>query len=227
MMCTLKPTESRLPSIRTAAATCILLAIMPAVPARQAFAETPVDTDSLLEVYAEHLSQHRSLSAAFTQRRYLAMFDRPLVSKGTVGFVHPDRFLLHYKEPFEAVILLKDGELKRYRVVDGTYKKQPSLEIVTKAITGEMMRWLSAEFTDDFPYEVEVAPNDARHLILTPKNPAARAIFSHMELFFPDNPEYLKKIKLVEENGDSIVVEHEQPSFAPLDDSAFAVPGKE
>lgn len=226
MISKLTTVGSGLLRVATCARTSILcLALLVLVPPSNS-AAGPVDTDSLLRVYSNRLSQHRHLSAPFTQYRYLSMFDRPLVSKGTVKFAHPDRFMLHYTEPFEAVILLKDGDLQRYRVVDGVYEQQPSLEIVTKAITGEMMRWLSAEFTSNFPYEVEVDPGNMRHLVLTPRNPAAKAIFSHMELFFPEEPDYLKKIKLVEESGDSIVVEHDKPSFAPLDESAFSVPDK-
>lgn len=182
-----------------------------------------IDVDSLLAVYSTAIAKHTSFTAAFTQSRHLAMFPEPLVSTGTITFAHPGSIRLHYKTPFEAVILLHGGKMKRYRIQDGAPVEQPSLEVVSKAITEEMARWFSADFTTDFPYDVSLVDNDPRHLRLKPQNAAARALFRAIELTFPDTPEYIQTVTLVETNGDKIVIEHEQPSFAPVDLSTFSV----
>ncbi len=182
--------------------------------------------DSLLSFYSAGLSHNTHFQASFTQSRYLAMFEKPLVSTGTVSFSSPDKIRFHYKTPFESVILFAGGNMKRYRVESGSYIEQPSLEIVAKAITREIVRYLSGSFTArDFPYSVSVDPKDKRHITLVPTLSAAQAVFEKIELRFPADPLYIKSIRLVEPSGDYILIEHDAPSFAPLPDSLFtAVP---
>jgi hypothetical protein len=62
-------------------------------------------------------------------------------------------------------------------------------------------------------------------LHLVPESPATRALFDAIELSFPAVPDYIAKVKLVETNGDSLVIVHSTPSFAPVDPSVFAVGG--
>ncbi|MBD3392500.1 MAG: hypothetical protein GF418_10485 [Chitinivibrionales bacterium] len=179
--------------------------------------------DSLLAFYADRLTSHPYFAASFTQSRHLAMFDTPLVSTGTIYFAAPDRIRFHYKTPFESVILLSQGTMKRYRIENGEYVEQPSLEIVAKAITREITRYLSGEFaTEDFPYDATIDPQNNRHMVLIPSRSAAKAVFERIEITFPADPVYIKEIKLVEPNGDFILVEHEKPSFDELPDSLFS-----
>ncbi|MBD3243660.1 MAG: hypothetical protein GF331_23925 [Chitinivibrionales bacterium] len=184
------------------------------------------DTDSLLEVYAAAISRHTSFQAPFTQSRYIAMFEQPLVSTGTISFSHPGSIKLHYRSPFEAAIVLREGDMQRYRRQDGAWVAQPSLEIVTKAITGEMARWFAADFTSNFPYDVSVVADNPRHLRLRPRNAAAKTLFEAIELRFPEEPDYIEKVKLIETSGDSIVIEHGTPSFEPLEEKIFTIDGK-
>ena len=177
--------------------------------------------DSLLAFYSSRLSEHKHLSATFTQSRYLSMFEKPLVSKGTISYSYPDKIRFHYVLPFESVIVFSGGNMKRYRIDNGVAVLQPSMEIVAKAITREIVRYLSGGFAGDSPYDITVDSLNNRHVILVPSRSAARAVFSRIELFFPADPTYIEKIKLVEPSGDCILIEHDIPSFAPLPDSLF------
>jgi hypothetical protein len=183
------------------------------------------DTDSLLRVYASAISQHRSFAASFRQLRYLSVFERPLVSSGTITYAYPSNVKLHYTKPFEAIVMLSKGTVRRFRAEEGAFVEQPSLEIATKAITTEMTRWFSADFTRDFPYDVAVGAEDPRRIVLTPTRAGARALFSAIELTFAPEPDYIRKVKLIEQSGDSLVIVHDEPSFDPVPPSAFTVPG--
>lgn len=204
--------------------TALLTGMLLAATSRAA--DPSYDTDSLLQEYSAAISTHTSFQAPFTQSRYIAMFEKPLVSEGTISFAHPGSIKLHYSAPFEAVIVLRDGDMKRFRRQDGAWVEQPSLEIVTKAITSEMARWFAADFTSNFPYEVSVVGGDPRHLRLRPRNAAAKTLFEAIELRFPPEPNYIEKVKLVETSGDSIVIEHGRPSFEPLDEETFRIGGR-
>jgi hypothetical protein len=205
--------------MRAAAFTATLLCC-----AATLFAEQ-LDVDSLLRVYASAVSRHRCFTASFRQRRYLSVFDRPLVSSGTITYAYPSSVKLHYTEPFEAVVMLCGEKVRRFRKEGGAFVEQPSLEIATRALTTEMTRWFSADFTEDFPYDAAVGDGDPRRIVLTPTRPGARALFSTIELTFAPTLDYIEKVKLVEQSGDSLVVQHDPPSFEPLSPAAFSLPG--
>jgi outer membrane lipoprotein-sorting protein len=215
-----RPKKHIVPCRRIAVSITVALTLSAAV-------DTPAETvDSVLAFYESEIRKHPHFTTRFTQRRYMSLFDTPLVSEGTLKFSYPDRILLHYTEPFESIIFFMDGTIRRYLVKEGKHIEQPSLEIVAKAVTREMARWLSGSFTKNFPYTVTIDDTDSTHLVCTPENPAAQALFSAIHLFFVRKPVYIEKVKLIEQSGDSLVIEHEKPSFGKLSDDAFAVPGK-
>lgn len=181
-------------------------------------------TGQLMERYRSSLGQHREFRAPFTQLRYLRMFDHPLESGGTLTFSHPDAIKLHYTRPFAASIVYEDGKVSRYREENGALVRQPSMDIVTRAITREMVRWLSADFGADFPYRASLVDGDSLHLELRPTNPAAAALFSSIELYLTEEKNYITRVKLIEESGDSIVIIHHTPDFGPIDRSEFRAP---
>jgi len=184
-----------------------------------------VNADSLLQAYSARISRHNQFTARFRQSRHLSMFDAPLVSEGTIVFRAPGDVRLHYTSPFESVILFSGGTFSKYFVENGVWTHQPSLEIVTKAITREMTRWLSADFAADFPYTAHASAADLRRVVLVPRNAVAKAVFTSIELYFSPTAEYIQKVKLVEGSGDSTVIVHEAPAFGPVDPALFRRPG--
>lgn len=181
------------------------------------------NADSLLDQKANILKTHKHFSAKFTQSRYMAMFRKPLISTGEISFSHPDKILFHYKTPFEAIILLKEGSMKRYRIENGKYIEQPSMEIVAKAITKEVLRYLKGDFTKDFPYTVIHDNKKPLAFLLFPKSSIAQAIFANIELIFSADYTYIEQITLNETGGDYIQIKHEKPIFEPLPKSTFII----
>ncbi len=179
--------------------------------------------DSLLVLHSKYLTKHKHFQADFTQSRSMSLFKKPLISTGTISFSYPDKILFHYKTPFESIILLTNNEMKRYHIENGIYVEQPSLEIVAKAITREIMRFLKGEFGKNMPFTVRVKDEKPRTFILIPTNAMAKTIFSAIEITFSKTREYIEQIRLVEQSGDYILIQHEEPSFEPIPDSQFSI----
>ncbi len=177
--------------------------------------------DSLLAECSKKLTLNKHFCADFTQSRYMSMFKKPLVSTGTIFFSHPDKIKFHYKTPFESIILLSEDSMERYRIENGKKVKQPSMEIVAKAIAKEVTRYLGGNFSDEFPYDVKVEDNKPRKFILIPTNSMAKTVFSSIELIFSEDFLYIAEIKLIEQTKDYIHIKHETPSFEPLPDTVF------
>ena len=179
--------------------------------------------DSLLAEYSKNLTLHKHFTADFTQYRYIAMFKKPLISTGTISFSYPDKILFHYKTPVEAVILLNNNRMKRYRIEKGEYIEQSSMEMVSKPIVREILHFFKGDFIKSRSFNVEINKDKPGAFILIPTDSAAKHFFSSIEFSFSENLQYLEEIKLTEQSDDYILVKHEQPSFKTVPDSIFNI----
>lgn len=181
------------------------------------------NADSILTEYAKGLQKHNNFKANFIQKRHISVFPAPLKSEGIISFSAPDNIRFDYSKPFESYIIFSEGKMARYRMEDGKPVKQHSMEIVAKAITREVMRFIRGEFSSEMPYQVEYNPHKEGEFTLIPVNSQAKAIFSSMVLIFSEDKNYIKTIKLFEKSGDFIIIEHEKPNFSPLNKEIFTI----
>lgn len=179
--------------------------------------------DLKLKEYSKELQKNNHFKASFIQKRQISVFPAPLESEGTISFSTPDKIRFDYKKPFESFIIFSDGDMARYRIENGKAVKQHSMEIVAKAITREVMRFIKGEFGEEMPYEVKYDESKPGEFELIPINSQAKAIFSSMVLVFSLDKSYIKTIKLFEKSGDNIIIEHSKPDFSPLNEQIFKI----
>lgn len=182
-----------------------------------------VNTDSILVSYSNGLKQHNNFKARFVQKRHISVFPAPLESEGIISFSAPDNIRFDYSKPFVSYIIFSDGKMARYRIDNGKPVKQHSMEIVAKAITREVMRFIKGEFSEEMPYDVKYDSSKPGEFVLIPVNSQAKAIFSSMVLVFSKDKSYIKTIKLFEKSGDNIIIEHDKPDFNTIDKSIFKI----
>ena len=154
------------------------------------------------------------------------MFKKPLISTGTISFSYPDKILFHYKTPLEAVILLNNNKMKRYRIEKGEHIEQPSIEMVTKPIIRNIMHFFKGDFVKSGAFSVAINKDKSRTFILIPADSKSKHFFSSIEFSFSENLQYIEEIKLTEQSEDYILVKHEQPSFKAVPDSIFNIQKK-
>lgn len=151
------------------------------------------------------------------------MFKKPLISTGTISFSYPDKILFHYETPLEAVILLNNNKMKRYRIEKGEHIEQPSIEMVTKPIVRNIMHFFKGDFVKSGGFNVSINKDKSRTFILIPTDSKSKHFFSSIEFSFSENLQYIEEIKLTEPSEDYILVKHEQPSFKAVPDSIFNI----
>lgn len=179
--------------------------------------------DSALVEYSKGLKKHENFKANFIQKRHISIFPAPLESEGTISFSSPDNIRFDYSKPFISYIIFSDGKMARYRIENGIPVKQHSMEIVAKAITREVMRFIKGEFSNEMPYEIKYDSNKPGEFTLIPVNSQAKAIFSSMVLIFAEDKSYIKTIKLFEKSGDNIIIEHNKPDFSPISKEIYKI----
>jgi outer membrane lipoprotein-sorting protein len=149
-----------------------------------------------------------SLQASFTQRKYMKILKRPLVSTGSIFFQAPDRLRWEYHEPIRQVLLVNGSTIKKYimegkRLVVDRSGSVEALRMVMQHITS----WLRGDFEKDSVFSKELQAHPPYAIVLKPlAEPTSRFIRS-ITLVPGKNPGVLTRIEIEEFSEASTVIE--------------------
>jgi outer membrane lipoprotein-sorting protein len=157
---------------------------------------------SVLGVQAQDVSdvspvRVESVTANFIQEKQLPILARPIVSKGQFLFQAPDALRWEYFSPIHTVLLMHDGQTRKFIQRDGKFLEEhgmgvDSMQIVLREITG----WLDGEITDTATFQVK--SKDGNLIVLIPKNESLAKIISRIELKLLGNSGLMESVTLFE-----------------------------
>jgi len=150
----------------------------------------------------------KSMECDFVQTKTLRMLNDKLVSKGRMHYRQPDQLRWEYTSPYryafvlngDRVLLKKDD---RNDVIDVRQNKvfREIARIMMNSITGKGL-------TDERDFKSSVAQTPAEWVAtLTPVRKDMRQLFSKLVVCFDRQAAMVKKVTLVEANGDQTVIE--------------------
>jgi outer membrane lipoprotein carrier protein len=151
-----------------------------------------------------NLSPIRSLWAEFLQEKHLEIFTGVVKARGRCIFQSPDRVRFEFTEPFQSVLIVKDGKLAKYEFVDGKWQKlatgQPQIILM---VIDHITSWICGRFAEKRDvYDIAVEPGDPARIILSPKHEKFREHIKSIELVMTRGEEGLQQIIIREPGGD-------------------------
>lgn len=168
------------------------------------------DATDVLSQIESKMSETKTVSAQFVQKKYLSIFDNVMEISGRIALEKPGRFAWHVEKPMLFSMVLDGTKMKNWdedtdRVQTFSMDSNP----IFKAAVGQMRQWFEGEYqklTDE--YDIEVVSDLPTVLQFTPKNdnPAKNYIKS-LEVSFRDDMRYINKIAIHENNGDKTELE--------------------
>jgi Outer membrane lipoprotein carrier protein LolA-like len=131
----------------------------------------------------EALARQRPERAAFTEKKYLAILDRPIESSGELAFVPPDRLEKVTLKPRaervvvdrESVTLERDGKQRALRL-----RENPAVAVLVESIRATLAGDLGA-LTRTYSVALDGARPKWR-LILRPLDPALGTLVERVEI---------------------------------------------
>ena len=147
-----------------------------------------------------------SLQASFTQRKYMKILKRPLVSTGSIFYQAPGRLRWEYHDPIRQVLLVNGSKIKKY-ITEGKRLIEDhsgSVEAM-RMIMDHIASWLTGDFEKDGMFSKELQAQTPPCIVLKPiTEPTSRFIRS-IKLVPGKNPGVLERIE-IEEFGDASTV---------------------
>lgn len=168
----------------------------------------------------------RTLTARFTETTMSSLLTRPLVSRGTLAVVRPDRIVLLYDEPDKRTVLI-DGDMMRM--------VWPSRRLDQQTNIGASQRRVQQYFVDKSPdqlrshFDVRAEPAVDRPtswlVTMTPKRRQIREGLAQLELWLDRTTVVLTAMRMTFPNGDTKLMAFEDVRVNPaIDPSLFQIP---
>jgi outer membrane lipoprotein-sorting protein len=165
-----------------------------------------------------------TLTARFVEESTSSLLARPLVARGTLAVVRPDRIVLHYLEPERRTVLI-DGNSMRL--------VWPSRSIDQRVAIGAQQRRIQQYFVDKSPAELRshfditaVDPSSGTAWLVTmvPRRAQIREGLSRLELWIERDSVMLSSLLMTFPNGDTKRMSFDGVQVNPVIDDAVFTP---
>ncbi len=166
----------------------------------------------------------RSVQADFTQEKHLRILGRPLVSKGRFIFQAPDSLRWEYLEPFRSVLLMHQGQVRKFIRSGGRMVEETGMDLSPmRIVMTKIGAWLDGRFTENDTFSVR-RMEDGR-IRLVPKDQGMRRIITAIELVPGERPGLLRSVTIFEGADDTTSLSFSQARLnRPVDPRLFVVP---
>lgn len=160
-----------------------------------------------------------SFTCDFIQEKHLAMFQKPVMFKGSLTIVRPDKLRWEFKEPLPSALLLNGVKGMR---CNGESPPQPftlDADPIMKIVAEQLWAWLGGNYRRlAETYTMELV--DTTTLRLTPKEKMIADFIANISIFF--NPTTLQPatVEIKEASGDStkLLFSHYRLNIEPVKD---------
>ncbi len=151
------------------------------------------------ESIEKNMSQVKSISGAFTQKKDIRILSRPLISKGRLYYLSPDSIRWEYTEPVKSILLVDRGNVKRFIYKEGSFVEDSSARLeAVRIVVGQITEWFAGKFNNNRDFNAEIAEG---HVVLTPQNSTIKSFIKKVVITFSKNEGVISAIEIVEVQG--------------------------
>ena len=211
----------RRPVRRAGARWAAWLAGLLAVPA--AFAAEPAA--DVLGQMEQAMADVRTVKTAFVQEKQMALFNHPLVTRGSIWVEPPNRILWRVESPMRYALALDGSRIRQW---DGETGKTTSLSMdgnpVFAAVTEQLNAWFGGRYgllARDYDVERQAAAPATFTFVPKPTAPSAKMLES-VTVVFREDARYIASIRIADRGGDVTTLTFVDTELnVPLDPKAW------
>ncbi|WP_437919193.1 outer membrane lipoprotein carrier protein LolA [Sphingobacterium sp. LRF_L2] len=144
----------------------------------------------------------QTLSADFTQYKYVSFLKKPTESSGKLFLKHPDRLSWSYTTPFQYKMVLKDGQIQ----IDDNGKKK-TLALGGSKQFEKMSKLISSSLHtgqyDEKEFVIAYVKKDGKDVVrLTPKTGDSKKYIKEILLVFSSQDHQVEEVQFIEPSDD-------------------------
>jgi outer membrane lipoprotein-sorting protein len=167
----------------------------------------------------------RTLTARFTETTTSSLLTRPLVSRGTLAVVRPNRIVLLYEDPDRRTVLI-DGDVMRMVWPARSLDQRTNIGAAQRRIQQYFVNKSPSELRSHFDIAASVASDrpGAWLVVMTPKRKQIKEGVARLELWLDQTSVMLQAMRMTFPNGDDKVMAFSDVKVNPeIDPSIFQI----
>ena len=138
-----------------------------------------------------------SVRAGFTQEKHMKILVRPLVSEGILLFQGPDSLRWEYKHPVQSILLLHNGNTRRFVQKGGSLVEDASANLQSmQVVVQEITQWLKGRFDVNPAFAARLEPG--RKIVMVPREESFARLIQRIEVLLSDRPAVIKSVMIFE-----------------------------
>jgi outer membrane lipoprotein-sorting protein len=187
--------------------TARIIALLVACASARAQAQSPA-----IGNLENALSDVKTVRTRFVQEKRMALFKKPLVTRGSIQVETPDKLLWRVDSPIRYALLI-DG--KQARQWDGETGKTETIPLagnpVFAAVTEQLKAWFGGKYASlANDYDITALTGDAPALAFTPKKGTPpEKMLKRVTVTFRADKRYIASIRISETGGDDTTLTFE------------------
>jgi outer membrane lipoprotein-sorting protein len=151
------------------------------------------------ESIENNMSQVKSISGAFTQKKDIRILSRPLISKGRLFYLSPDSIRWEYMEPVKSILLVDKGDVKRFIFKEGSFVEDSSARLeAVRIVVGQITEWFAGRFNNNKDFKADITDGK---VVLTPQNSTIKNFIKTVVITFSKNEGVISAIEIIEVQG--------------------------
>ena len=139
----------------------------------------------------------QSVQADFNQEKHLPILAHPLKAKGIFLFQAPDSIRWEYQQPLASILLMYHGKVHKFVQKNGLMQEERGRRVdAMQVVLTEIQDWLKGEVAHSATFNFK--RQDAKTIILTPKDKGLTAIINKIELKMGQTKGLLDQVTIYE-----------------------------
>ena len=179
----------------------------------------------LLGPMEQAMADVRTVKTAFVQEKKMALFNHPLVTRGSIWVEPPNRLLWRVESPMRYALALDGSRIRQW---DGETGKTTSLSMegnpVFAAVTEQLNAWFGGRYgllARDYDVERQAAAPATFTFVPKPTAPSAKMLES-VTVVFRGDARYIASIRIADRGGDVTTLTFVDTELnVPLDPKAW------
>ena len=167
------------------------------------------EVDAFLEEMSQVLFSMKSMQVDFEQERHLAMFLKPLVSKGICFFEDPGRLRWEIFEPYKSLLIFNGNSVAKYDFSQGEPRRlNLGSEDVIREVLVQIMDWMKGDFRASAEiYDIRISRNEDYQLRLIPQSRELLENIKFIELYIDNRTKHITQVLIRETKTDFVRIE--------------------
>lgn len=142
----------------------------------------------------------KTLQADFTQKKFMKILSKPLISEGRFYYSAPDSFRWEYMTPLRSLVLARNNKTRRFIYSDGKMveDKTGGAQAMT-IVLHDVSDWISGKFDQNPSFRAAITEGVHTTITLTPVEKKMTGFIQKIEIVLSLGTATVKSVKIVED----------------------------